>query len=262
MNEPQQQPIRLDVTTPHVARIYDHLLDGKDNYEADREAAAKLMETRPDVRRMAQANRRFLVRAVEYLAEAGIRQFIDLGTGIPTSPNVHEVASAIQPGCRIVYVDNDPVVTIHNQALSVKGDNAAAIEADIREPDRILEHPMTQELIDFTDPVAVLFIAVLHFIPDADDPYSIVSAFRDRMAPGSYIAISVATTEGLSPQNSAELVHTYKSATSTATLRSREQIMRFLHGFEMIEPGLVGVSRWRALGSNVPEPLAAVARKP
>ena len=252
----------VDNTTPHVARIYDFLLDGKDNYQVDREAAMALLESQPDVRRMAQANRQFLVRAVEFLAEAGIRQFIDLGAGIPTSPNVHEVACAIRPDARIVYVDNDPLVTVHNQALNATEGNIAAIEADIREPDRILDHPMTRNLIDFAEPVAVLFIGLLHFITEQEDPYGIVSAFRSSAASGSYFAISAATNEGLTAKDMSEFVQPYRSSTSPVTLRSREQIEKFFHGLELVEPGVVGVSRWHALGRRAPEPLAGMGRKP
>jgi hypothetical protein len=211
---------------------------------------------------MAQANRQFLVRAVQFLAEAGIGQFIDLGTGIPTSPNVHEVAREIRPGARVMYVDNDPVVTVHNRALNVVGNNIAVIEADIREPDRILEHPMTRSLIDFTEPVAVLFIAVLQFIPDAQNPYNIVSAFRTRAASGSYFAISAATSKGLTAKEVSDFIGPYEGASSTVTLRSQEQIEKFFYGLELIEPGLVGVSQWRRLGQPGPEPLAGLGRKP
>src|SRR6266498_1582061 len=180
----------INTDVAHPARMYDYYLGGKDNFPADREAADQALAASPAVRDMARQNRAFLQRVVRFLArDAGIRQFIDIGAGLPTQGNVHEIAQAITPDARVVYVDNDPIVVVHSDAL-LAGHNTTAIKADLREPNVILEHPEVREVIDLDQPVAVLLVAVLHFLQDADDPVGVVARLRDAMAAGSYLAIS------------------------------------------------------------------------
>jgi hypothetical protein len=176
---------KVNTSVPNPARIYDYLLRGKDNYPADRDVAEQLLALAPVAREVVQDNRAFLRRAVRFLTqEAGIRQFIDLGSGLPTQGNVHEIAQAIAPDARVVYVDNDAMVVTHSRAL-LAGDNTLAVEADLRVPDLIVENPEVRELIDFDQPIALLLVAILHFIPDEDDPLGIVTRFRERWGRGS-----------------------------------------------------------------------------
>jgi S-adenosyl methyltransferase len=240
---PAHDPAR--VGRPSPARVYDALLGGKDNYEIDRAAARDLTNALPEVRGVARANRGFLVRAVRYLAEQGIRQFIDLGTGFPTHPNVHEVARLVGPDARVVYVDNDPVVTAHNRALRASVPGVAAVHADIRHPRVIFDDPELVTLIDFGQPVAVLLIAVLHFIRDEEDPAAIVRAFRDRMAPGSYLAISHGVTDNADPATVSKITDAYSQASARVTPRTATEVARFFDGFELVEPGLADVAQWQ-----------------
>ena len=238
-------PDGVDVTRPSVARIYDYLLYGKDNFAVDRAAAEKLMESRLDPRRVALANRAFLVRAVGFLARQGVAQYLDLGSGLPTSPSVHEVARDTIPGARVVYVDHDPIVVAHNDALLATRDGVITIRADVRDPDAVLGHEALADCIDFGQPVAVLMLAVLHFISHEEDAPAIVARFRERMAPGSYLVVSVGTSEGADPDMLAGTAQTYAGARMPFTLRSRAQIMDLFDGFDLVEPGLVSLQEWR-----------------
>jgi O-methyltransferase involved in polyketide biosynthesis len=237
-------PDGVDVTRPSIARIYDYVLYGKDNFAADRAAAEKLMQSGLD-RRVALANRAFLVRAVDFLARQGIGQYLDLGSGLPTSPSVHEVARETIPGTRVVYVDHDPIVVAHNDAMLATRDGVITIRADIRDPDAVLSHEALADCIDFSQPVAVLLLSVLHFISHEEDAPAIVAKFRERMAPGSYLAVSVGTCDGADPDMLAEATETYAGARMPFTLRSRAQIMDLFDGFDLVEPGLVGLPEWR-----------------
>jgi len=266
IRKPQPRvPEGVDVTRPSIARIYDYLLFGKDNFAADRAAAEKLMQSRLDPRRLALANRAFLRRAVRFLAQQGISQFLDLGSGLPTSPSVHEVARDLTPGARVVYVDHDPIVVAHNDALLATRDGVITVRADLRDPEAVLSHPALTRCIDFGLPVAVLLLSVLHFIgPDEDAP-GIVARFRERMAPSSYLVVSIGTSDGADPEMLAEATTTYAGARMPFTLRSRAQIMDLLDGFELIEPGLVSLPEWRPDFNTDRTPLngptvAAVAR--
>jgi O-methyltransferase involved in polyketide biosynthesis len=238
-------PEGVDVTRPSIARIYDYLLYGKDNFAVDRAAAEKLMESRLQPRRMALANRGFLLRAVRFLAQQGISQYLDLGSGLPTSPSVHEVAREIIPGARVVYVDHDPIVVAHNDALLATRDGVITVRADVRDPDALLADDAVTKVIDFDRPVAVLLLSVLHFISLEEDAPGIVAKLRDRMAPGSYLALSLGTSDGADPDMLAEATETYAQARMPFTLRSRAQIMELLEGFEPVEPGLVSLPQWR-----------------
>ncbi len=256
----------IDPERPTPARIYDYWLGGHDNFAADRVAALKVAEAAPEAPLLAVENRKFLRRVVRYLAaEAGIRQFLDIGTGLPTRGNVHQVAHAIDPTCRVVYCDNDPMVLAHSRALKT-GAGAAVIQADLRDPHAVLDAPATRQLLDLGQPLAVLFVAVLHFVGEDDDPVTAVAAFRDALAPGSYLAISHVTGD-IHGESAEQAAVEYRKVVPTATLRSREQILRFFDGFDLIAPGLVQVPRWHPDG---PEPditddvwiLGAIGRKP
>ncbi|GAB3970481.1 SAM-dependent methyltransferase [Actinoallomurus acanthiterrae] len=238
-------PDVIDVHTPSPARMYDYWLGGKDNFAADREAAEKVVEAHPEQRELVRANRDFLVRAVRFLAEQGIDQFLDLGTGIPTSPNVHEVAREILPAARVVYVDNDPIVFAHNQAFRVTDDRIATVQADVRCPSEILGDPAVKRLVDFDRPVGLLAIAVLHFVPEGE---AVMATLRDALPPGSFLALSTGTYEGLTPEQRERIENAYAKASAPAVIRSRVEIERLFAGFDLVEPGLVHVAKWRADG--------------
>jgi hypothetical protein len=234
----------IDTSKPSSARIYDYALGGKDNFAVDREAFAVMTQSFPDYPNLAQANRGFLVRAVEFMTEAGIDQFVDLGTGIPTSPNVHEIAQRIQPGARVVYIDNDPIVMTHNRARRAAWPGVVTVQHDIREPDKILGDEVVKQFMDFDRPVGLLMVAVLHFVGD-ELTKPIVTRFRDAMAPGSYLAASVATSEGLDTGTLDEAGDVTQRVSMPFTLRTRAQIEQIFDGFELIEPGIVDVAQWR-----------------
>ncbi len=238
----------IDTTTPHPARIYDALLGGKDNYAADRQAARQVLKAAPEVRDSARANRAFLQRAVRFLVgEAGIRQIVDIGTGIPAAGNVHEIAGQIAPQTRVAYVDNDPIVHVHANALLTGTGTTSIVLADLRDPEAILAHPKISALIDFSQPVALLLVAILHFITDAEDPARIVAAFRDALPAGSYLALSHATAD-LRPEAAQQAADVYDRATSAVTLRGHAQVAAFFDGWDLAEPGLVQVPLWRPDG--------------
>jgi SAM-dependent methyltransferase len=226
--------------------MYDYLLGGKDHYSADIEAAEKALQSFPMLRVAARANRAFLGRAVRYLvAEAGIRQFIDLGSGLPTAENVHQVAQHADPDARVVYVDNDPIVHVYGSALLDRDKRTAVIQGDIRQPRAVLDHPETRALIDFDEPVGVLAVAVLHFIGDDEDPEGLVRALRESVAPGSHFVLSHATAD-LAPQAATGVQRAYRAQGVPLTLRTRERFARFFAGLSLVEPGIQVVSHWRA----------------
>jgi O-methyltransferase involved in polyketide biosynthesis len=236
---------RFDTTVPNVARIYDYFLGGKDNYAADREAAAKIRELIPDAAIACRENRKFLQRVVRYLAEAGIRQFIDIGTGLPTRGNVHEIAQKHAPGACVVYVDYDPVVVSHATAF-LAGDNVTAIRGDLRSPEEILSNPDLTKLIDLSEPVAILLIAVLHFIKDDEDPPGFLKTLKQAMAPGSYLAISHITGDQIAKEDSLAAQDIYTNASAPVVPRTHEEIIQFFDHLMLINPGLVNISKWPA----------------
>lgn len=247
--EPGFAPSEIDTSRPHPARMYNYYLRGKDNYMVDREAAMEVLRAAPDVRAMARENRAFLQRAVRFLVgEAGIRQVIDIGTGIPAAGSVHEVAQQLAPDARVAYVDNDPIVHVHASALLTGEGNTSIVLADLREPEAILGHPRVRELIDFSQPVAVLLIAILHFIPDDDNPGRIVATLRDALPPGSYLALSHGTADFHAEAAVSQATAVYDRATAPLVLRPHAQIAGFLRGFDLAEPGLVQVPLWRPDG--------------
>ncbi|MFC3995704.1 SAM-dependent methyltransferase [Nocardiopsis sediminis] len=261
-------PEGVDTSIPNVARMYDYYLGGKDNFAVDREAARKVVAMVPELPATVRGNRDFLGRAVRDAAEAGIRQFIDLGTGLPTRDNVHEVALEAAPGSRVVYVDYDPVVVAHGEALLATTPSVRIIEADLRRPREILDHPVVGALIDLDEPVAVLLAAILHFVPDSEDPHALVAQLRDAMAPGSRLIFSHGLSDPDRPEATKGSREVYASATSPVSDRSRDEILRFLDGFEILPPGLVPAAAWYPGESRDQVPsgsdliVAAVGRKP
>jgi len=247
----------FDPAIPSAARIYDYLLGGKDNYAVDRAAAEKVLAVAPDQRRLARANRAFALRAVAAVAGAGVRQFIDLGTGIPTSPSVHEVATRADPSARVVYVDHDPVVQAHNAALLAGDARVTTIQADIRRPDAILGHPDLLRMIDFAEPVGLLCVAVLHLVADDEEPAGILARFLDRMAPGSYLVVSQFSADS-DPAGMARLRAVADGTPVQTYFRSTEEIRAFFGALELLEPGLVSVDEWRPDGITAPTRLKIV----
>ncbi|NVI89877.1 SAM-dependent methyltransferase [Actinomadura sp. BRA 177] len=223
--------------------MYDYYLGGKDNYPADREAAQKMMALGPS-RDICIANRRFLGRAVRLAAQQGIGQFLDLGTGLPTQDNVHEVAKRVRPDARVAYVDFDPVVLTHARALRTMDDTTAVVQEDVRNPDRILGHPDVVRLIDFSRPVAVLFVAILHCLTDDEDPWSVARAFAERMAPGSLLIVTHLTDDA-HPEVGVAAREVYDDANAPLIHRGHAAISRFFDGFELLDPGVTVVNEWR-----------------
>jgi hypothetical protein len=256
----------IDVKRPSPARVYDYLLGGTDNYAVDRAAAEQVLTVAPESGEMPRANRDFLGRAVRYLAdEVGIAQFLDIGSGLPTAGNVHEIARAINPDARVVYVDNDPLAHRHARALLAGSDGVAFINADARDPESILNAPETRRLICLTEPVALLMVSVLHFIADEHDPAGLAGRLLAGAAPGSALAICHVTDEGASPQLLAKIDEVYGSGPAPLRLRSRESIEAMFGGLPLVEPGLVDVQHWRAdtaTGLNALRLFAGVARVP
>lgn len=238
-------PVGIDVSKPHAARVYDYLLGGKDNYVADRALVGKATSVIPEIPLVARENRAFLGRAVRFLAEAGIRQFLDIGTGLPTQGNVHEVAHEVAPDARVVYVDYDPIAVAHSRELLSGIDNAIAIQADVREPDGIIGDPRVGKLIDFDQPMAVLLVGLLFLVDDDDDPEAIVARFRAAMTSGSYLAISHITGEYKGSEAVAQWVGLFEQMAEPMVPRTREQIERYFDGMELVDPGLVKAWEWR-----------------
>jgi hypothetical protein len=259
------EPASFDTGIAHSARVYDYWLGGRENYAADREAGDQMVEALPNIRAGVRANRAFLRRAVQYLArEAGIRQFLDIGTGLPTSENTHQVAQQIAPESRIVYVDNDPIVLAHARALLTSAPEGATayIEADARDTARILDEAAAT--LDFSQPVAIMALLVLQYVPDEDGPHQIISRLLDAVPPASYLTISDTTTDidtervtdGTARLNS-------RLGPARSTPRPRAEIARYFDGLELVEPGLVPMPQWRNPGDSLVIPVfAAMGRKP
>ncbi|MFI2629252.1 SAM-dependent methyltransferase [Streptomyces collinus] len=247
MERPAWAPRSIDISVPSVSRMYDYYLGGSHNFEVDREAARRAMEFMPGLPKIMQANRAFMRRAVRYAAGQGITQFLDIGSGIPTFGNVHEVAQAARPGAHVVYVDHDPVAVAHSQAVLEANDDAGVVAADLRKPQEILRSPEVERLIDLNQPVALLLVAILHFVEDEDDPYGAVAELREALAPGSLLVLTHASYEGipLPPERAGGAVDVYEDIRNPLIMRSREEIARFFEGYDMVEPGLVAMPRWR-----------------
>jgi SAM-dependent methyltransferase len=235
----------FDPRTPNLARMYDYMLGGKDNLAVDREAIDQLAEHIPAAVPLARANRAFLQRAVRYLAAAGVRQFLDLGSGLPTQGNVHEIARETAPDAKVVYVDHDPVVAAHARAMLEDEGRVVFVQSDLLRPAEVLASPEVTGLLDLNEPVAVLLVSILHFIQDADDPAGMVKILRDAVAPGSYIVLTHAVTTLGRGQEEENARKVYRgSSTGGSAGRSLEEIHAFFGDFELVEPGLVPVATW------------------
>lgn len=247
MERPAWAPRSIDISVPSVSRIYDYYLGGSHNFEVDREAARKAMEFMPGLPKIMQANRAFMRRAVRFAADEGIDQFLDIGSGIPTFGNVHEIAQTARPGAHVMYVDHDPVAVAHSEAVLRDNEDADVIAADLLKPQEILASPQVRRLIDLNRPVALLLVAILHFVEDADDPYGAVAELRDALAPGSLLVVTHASYEGipLPEERAAGAVDVYKDIRNPLIMRSRDEIARFFEGYDMVEPGLVPMPIWR-----------------
>lgn len=260
-------PPGVDTRRANPARVYDYWLGGTHNFLADQDVGRAVATVQPMIRVIARANRQFLSRAVRFLAAARIRQYLDIGSGIPTEGNVHEVAQRAAPGSRVVYADIDPVAIAHSKAILTGNTNATIVDADLRDPQELLGENGVRSLIDFRAPVALLLVSVLHFITDRDDPWQLVATLRDALAPGSYLALAHGTDDGKRPAAAEDV---YNRGTSTGVhVRSRAEILRFFDGFELVAPGLVYLPEWRPDSpDDVPDDpstfwaLAGVGRKP
>lgn len=259
MDLPSWAPASIDVTRPSAARVYDYILGGAHNFAVDRQLGDELIRTSPDVAETMRSNRVFLRRAVRFLVEQGIRQFLDIGSGVPTVGNVHEIAQQVAPESTVVYVDVDPVAVAHSEAILEGNDRAAVICADMRDTASITDQ--ARALIDFSAPVAVLLAGVVHFIPDGDDPAGLVARLRDPLVPGSFLLISHTTFDGQPP----EVVEAQKLASRTATPlypRPHEEILGYFDGTTLVDPGLVFIQLWRPDPGEVvenPERISAYA---
>jgi S-adenosyl methyltransferase len=241
-------PPAVDATRPSPARIYDYCLGGKDNFEVDREAAERCLQVVPDGRAVAQANRRFLRSAVTRMARAGIHQFLDLGTGIPTSPSVHQVARRVVPDARVVYVDHDPIVLAHSRALLDGTDGVTALLLDLREPSSVVGDPRLRATLALDQPVGLLLVGVLHFVETTLAP-QVVRGYLERLAPGSQVAVSVASRDGAPSPVTRRLEEVYRQTATPLMFRTRAQTEELIDGLDLLDPGIVDVSQWDAPGA-------------
>lgn len=248
----------VDPTVPSVARIYDYAIGGKDNFKVDRDVAQALVAEVPEALLFARENRSFLRRAVRFLAaECGIRQFIDNGSGLPTADNVHQIAQRSQPGARVVYVDNDPVVLAYGRALLADDGNTVVLQADMTAPEAITADDRTRQLIDFTEPTAVLYVSVLHCITDDANPSEVVARMLDAVPSGSYLVLSHIVSDD--PDAAAQFTEFMTSSTTWGRVRSPQEVAEFFAGLEILEPGLVDVVDWRP---DPAEPVWSVTESP
>jgi len=244
LSRPSWAPAEIDLERPSAARVYDYYLGGFHNFPADREMAKEAIRMWPELPLMMQANRGFLRRAVRYAVGQGITQFLDIGSGIPTVGNSHEVARRADASARVVYVDVDPVAVAHSRALLADDPATEVVQADLREPDRILDDESLRRLIDLDRPVAILLVAVLHFVADDDDPRAVIARLRDAVPPGSFLVISHASQDG-QPLLADSHQRLYARTATPMTMRSQPEIVEFFNGFDLVEPGVVPIQRWR-----------------
>ncbi|MER5782735.1 SAM-dependent methyltransferase [Streptomyces mobaraensis] len=247
MERPCRAPSGIDLSVPSVSRIYDYYLGGSHNFEVDREAGRRAIEAFPDMPKIMQANRAFMRRAVRHAVERGVTRFLDVGSGIPTFGGVHETAQAADPEARVVYVDHDPVAVAHSRTVLEGNDRAGVVAADLRSPEAILRSPEVTRLLTPGRPVALLLVAVLHFVPDEDDPWAAVARLRDALPPGSLLILTHAATEGgpMKPEEGEKVESVYRTIGSPLCTRSRRDVARFFEGFTLVEPGLVPMPTWR-----------------
>jgi SAM-dependent methyltransferase len=243
LERPTWAPGEIDLERPSVARVYDYYLGGSHNFAVDRQMAQRAIALMPDLPMIMQANRAFLRRAVRYLLGVGITQFLDIGSGIPTAGNVHDVVHETHPHAPVVYVDTDPVAVAHSRAILHGNDRATVIQADLREPEVLLASPGLRSLLDLDQPVGVLMVAVLHFVTEEDDPAAVVGRLYDAVAPGSYLALTHASHDG-DQQNSGAVEALYARSPTPITMRSREQVVELFKGFSLVDPGVVFLPSW------------------
>ncbi|MGH3913723.1 MAG: SAM-dependent methyltransferase [Pseudonocardiaceae bacterium] len=255
MERPSWAPRGVDLENPSPARVYDYYLGGSHNFAVDRQMARRAIELWPDLPQIMQANRAFLRRAVRYLVDQGITQFLDIGSGIPTVGNVHEVAQAASPQARVVYVDIDPVAVTHSRAILAGNPRADIVQADLCNVDAILRDPRAIRLLDMTRPIGVLMVALLHFVSDEAEPAKIITRYHEVMVPGSYLVVSHATHEGR-PDQAGSHTELYQRTSTPMTMRSWSQIEALLDLFDLVEPGVVFLPQWR------PESPADVDERP
>lgn len=264
MDEPWLRP-PSDLSKPSVGRVYDYLLGGSSNFSVDREFARAVRQVFPGASEFARINRLLLQRVVRFLVDRGIRQFLDLGSGFPTVGSVHEVAQRTAPECRVVYVDLEPIAVAQNELVLENNDHATVVRGDLRRPEALLTHPEVRGLLDTSEPIGLLMLATLHFVGHDESPAALVERYRTQLAPGSYLAVSHATNTRCGIASAARM---YRNATYPATLRTKSQIRELLHGFDLVDPGVVFSAQWRP---DLPEEArqaersaayAAVGRKP
>ncbi|MEU8530155.1 SAM-dependent methyltransferase [Streptomyces sp. NPDC048629] len=250
MERPAWAPPGIDISVPSVSRMYDFYLGGSHNFEVDREAARKAMEFMPGLPKIMQANRAFMRRAVRFAVDEGVTQFLDIGSGIPTFGNVHEVAQQASPEARVAYVDHDPVAVAHSRAVLEGNEQATIVAADLRKPQDILGSREITGLIDLDRPVALLLVAVLHFLEDQDEPGRAVAELTEALAPGSLLVLTHASYEGVpvSEEQASGTVDVYRETRNPLVMRSRDEIAAFFAGWDMVDPGLVSMPLWRPEG--------------
>jgi hypothetical protein len=245
-DRPSWAPPGIDITVPSVSRVYDYFLGGSHNFEVDREAARYAIKAIPGIPKIGQANRAMMRRAVRFAVGRGITQFLDIGSGIPTFGNVHEVVHALNPAANVVYVDNDPVAVEHSKAVLEGNEHATIAAADLRDPRSILEHPETRRMLDLDRPVALLLVAVLHFLSDDDDAHGVVATLRDELAPGSLLVVTHGTPfNGPLNEEQRKVMEVYRRTSTPLIIRTLPEVERFFTGFELVEPGVVPMTYWR-----------------
>ncbi|MFJ7212586.1 SAM-dependent methyltransferase [Amycolatopsis sp. NPDC098790] len=267
MSEDEYARRGIDLDKPNPARVYDYILGGQLNYAVDRMFADQVLTAQPNARERARLNRQWLRRAIRFGLDNGIRQFLDIGSGMPTVGHVHEIAHAVDPTARVVYVDNEPVAVAHSEIVLEDNENAVMVHADAEFPDDVLEHETTEMMLDLDQPVMVVMALFVHFIPDERDPARLIAAYRDALAPGSYLAMSSATPEQQS-DGTARAVAMYQKSANPVTPRTADELRALVDGFEILDPGIVFIPQWRPDDpADVPENpaecggLALVARK-
>jgi SAM-dependent methyltransferase len=241
-------PQSVDVSVPSPARLYDYMLGGAHNFAVDRQMGAKIEHMMPHARSGARVNRKFLGRAVRFMVDAGVRQFLDIGSGIPTVANVHEVAQAVAPECRVVYVDRDPVAVAHSELILAGNDRTAVLQADMRDPDSILNAAEVRRLLDFDQPIGLLMLFMVHWVPTEDDPWGLMKHYREALPSGSYLAITHLANDHDNEGVRAAAARLSQVGGEQAIERSRDEIAAFFGEFELVEPGLVRYAEWRSSG--------------
>jgi SAM-dependent methyltransferase len=267
MERPSWAPPDVDLDRPSIARVYDSYLGGFHNFEVDRALAEHHRKVLPQTPVIVRANRAFLTRAVRFCLAAGVRQFLDIGSGIPTAGNVHEVAQQTDPQARVVYVDIDPIAVSHSRAILAGNERTATLQADLRAPEKIMQDPELRALLDLSQPVALLMVAVLHFVPDAEGPADIIDRFQAALAPGSFLVISHACDEGLDKPLMDDFREEYSRAVARIVFRTQPEVVALFRGFTLVEPGVVSMAGWRPdppeqPGAALPFGYAGVGRKP